>query len=167
MQIICRTKDTTKQLPEFVLVLFMLITRPIVEYREITLLNLNLANVILVNSLMHFILNYLVTNYGRKKKEVKTKKERKKVLAANFHIHWAIDYTISNNIQAILDSLTSLSLAKFHYHSFQLGHDGCWCYYCHLQHMMLKTIMDRGHKYLNGALALEKFEETDPPYPFY
>ena len=25
--------------------------------------------------------------------------------------------------------------------------------------------MDRGHnyKYLNGALALEKFEETDPP----
>ena len=68
MQIICRTKETTKQLPEFVLVLFMLITRPIVEHREITLLNLNLANVILVNSLMHFILNYLVTNYGRKKR---------------------------------------------------------------------------------------------------
>ena len=35
--------------------------------------------------------------------------------------------------------------------------------------MMLRTIMDRGHKYkyLNGALALENFEETDPPYPFY
>ena len=35
--------------------------------------------------------------------------------------------------------------------------------------MMLRTIMDRGqnYKYLNGALALEKFEETDPLYPFY
>ena len=35
--------------------------------------------------------------------------------------------------------------------------------------MILKTIMDRGHnsKYLNGALPLEKFEETDPLYPFY
>ena len=35
--------------------------------------------------------------------------------------------------------------------------------------MILKTIMDRGHnyKYLNGALPLEKFEETDPVYPFY
>ena len=35
--------------------------------------------------------------------------------------------------------------------------------------MMLRTIMDRGYnyKYLNGALALDKFEETDPPYPFY
>ena len=67
MQIICRRNDTTKQLPEFVLVLFMLITHPIVEDKEITLLNLNLANVILINSLMHFTLNYLVNNYGRKK----------------------------------------------------------------------------------------------------
>ena len=58
LQIICRTKDTTKQLPEFVLGLFMLITRPIVEHKEITLLNLNLENIILVNSLMHFTLNY-------------------------------------------------------------------------------------------------------------
>ena len=35
--------------------------------------------------------------------------------------------------------------------------------------MILRTIMDRGHNYkcLNGALALEKFEETDPPNPFY
>ena len=35
--------------------------------------------------------------------------------------------------------------------------------------MMLTTIMDREHnyKYLNGALALERFEETDPLYPFY
>ena len=29
--------------------------------------------------------------------------------------------------------------------------------------------MDRGHnyKYVSGTLALEKFEETDPPYLFY
>ena len=35
--------------------------------------------------------------------------------------------------------------------------------------MMLRTIMDRGHnyKYLNSALTLEKFEENEPPYPFY
>ena len=48
---------------------------------------------ILVNSLMYFTLNYLVTNNGRKK-EVKIKKEGKEVLAADFHIHWATDYTI-------------------------------------------------------------------------
>ena len=56
--------------PKFALVLFMLITRPIVEHKEITLLNLNLANVVLVNNQMHFTLislHYLVTNNGRKK----------------------------------------------------------------------------------------------------
>ena len=42
---------------------------------------------------MYFTLNYLVTNNGRKK-EVKIKKEGKEVLAADFHIHWATDYTI-------------------------------------------------------------------------
>ena len=105
---------------------------------------------------------------AEKKKKVKIKKKRK-LLAPGFHIHQATDYTINNNTQAILDSLTSSLLAKGYYHSFQSGHYGCWCYYCHLQHIMLRTIMDRGHncKYLNGALALEKFEETDPVYPFY
>ena len=42
---------------------------------------------------MYFTLNYLVTNNGRKK-EVKIKKEGKEVLAADFQIHWATDYTI-------------------------------------------------------------------------
>ena len=63
-------KGYNETTPEFVLVLFMLITRPIVEHKEITLLNLNLANVVLVNSQMHFTLislHYLVTNHGRKK----------------------------------------------------------------------------------------------------
>ena len=68
VQIICWTKDKTKQLSEFVLFLFMLITRPIVEHKGIPLLNLNLTNVIFVNSPMHFTLNYLVTNNGRKKR---------------------------------------------------------------------------------------------------
>ena len=90
-------------------------------------------------------------------------------MASNFHIHWATDYTINNNTQAIVDSLASLSLGKAYYHSFQSRHYECWYYYCHLRHMMLRTIMDRGHnyKYLNGALPLEKFDETDLPYPFY
>ena len=44
VQIICRTKDTTKQLMEFVLVLFMLITSPIIEHKELIL---NVANVFL------------------------------------------------------------------------------------------------------------------------
>ena len=69
VQIMCMVKDTTKQILEFVLALFMLITRPVIEHKEITLLNLNLANVIVRNSLMHFTLNYLVTNHGRKKKK--------------------------------------------------------------------------------------------------
>ena len=68
LQIMCRKKDTTKQLPEFVLVLFMLITSPTIEHKEIILLNLSLANVFFVNSLMHFTLNYLVTSNGRKKR---------------------------------------------------------------------------------------------------
>ena len=50
VQIICRTKDTTKQLMEFVLVLFMLITCPIIEHEEVILLNLNIANVFFVNN---------------------------------------------------------------------------------------------------------------------
>ena len=69
VQIMCTVKDTTKQILEFVLALFMLITRPVIEHKEITLLNLNLANVIVRNSLMHFTLNYLVTNHGRKKEK--------------------------------------------------------------------------------------------------
>ena len=44
VQIICRTKDTTKQLMEFVLVLFMLITSPIIEHKELIL---NVAHVFL------------------------------------------------------------------------------------------------------------------------
>ena len=44
VRIICRTKDTTKQLMEFVLVLFMLITSPIIEHKELIL---NVANVFL------------------------------------------------------------------------------------------------------------------------
>ena len=40
------------------------------------------------------------------------KKENKKVLVARFHIVWATDDCINKDTQSILDSLTSLSLAK-------------------------------------------------------
>ena len=117
VQIICRIKDTKKQLLEFVLVLLMLITRPILEHKKITLLNLNLANVILVNSLIQFTLNYLEV---KRRKEAKIKKEGKKVLAAGFHIHCFLYH--KNNTQTILDFLSILSLAKAYYHSIQSGH---------------------------------------------
>ena len=96
-------------------------------------------------------------------------KQEKKVLAAGFHISWAVDERINKDTQGILNSLTSLSLAKAYYSLLQSGHYGCWCFYCHLQHTILHTIMDRGdhYKYLNGELNPDNFEETDPPYPFH
>ena len=86
-----------------------------------------------------------------------------------FHITFATDHCINENTQKILDFFTSLSLAKAYYSLFQLDHCGCWCYYCHLKHMILRTIMNRGHnyKYLNGELKLDEFEEKDSPDPFY
>ena len=95
--------------------------------------------------------------------------ENKKVLVAGFHIVWATDHCINKDTQNILDSLTSLLLAKAYYSLFQPEHFGCWCYYCHLKHMTLHTIMDRrdNYKYLNGELKLDEFEEKDSLYPFY
>ena len=96
-------------------------------------------------------------------------KQEKKDLAAGSHISLAVNQRIKKDTQGILNSLTSLSLAKAYYSLFQSGHYDCWCFYCHLQHMILRTIMDRGdhYKYLNGELNLDNFEETDPPDPFY
>ena len=54
--------------------------------------------------------------------------ENKKVLVACFHIVWATDHCINKDTQNILDSLTSLSLAKAYYYLFQPEHFGCWCY---------------------------------------
>lgn len=76
---------------------------------------------------------------------------------------------INENTQNILNSLTSLSLAKAYYSMFQPDHCGSWCYGCHLQYMVLNAIMDRGSnsKYLNGQLTLDNFEEDKLPYPFH
>ena len=63
----------------------------------------------------------------------KKKIENKKVLVAAFHIVSATDHCINKRTQSILNSLTSLSLAKAYYSLFQLEHFGCWCYYCHLK----------------------------------
>ena len=95
--------------------------------------------------------------------------ENKKVLVAGFHIAWTNDHCINKDTQSILDSLTSLLLAKAYYFLFQPEHLSCWCYYCHLKHMILRTIVGRGdnYKYLNGELKLDKFEEKGFPYPCY
>ena len=76
---------------------------------------------------------------------------------------------INEITQNTLNSLTSLSLAKAYYSMFQPDHCGFWCYGCHLQHMVLNTVMDRGgnSKYLNGQLTLDNFEEDKLPYRFY
>ena len=44
--------------------------------------------------------------------------ENKKVLVAGFHIAWATDHCINKDTHSILDSLTSLSLAKAYYSLF-------------------------------------------------
>ena len=41
--------------------------------------------------------------------------ENKKVLVAGFHIVWTTDHCINKYRQTVLDSLTSLSLAKAYY----------------------------------------------------
>ena len=72
------------------------------------------------------------------------KVQEKKDLAAGFHFAWATDNSINKDMQGIVDSITSFSLANAHYSLFHPGNFGCWCYYCHLQHMILCKIMDRG-----------------------
>ena len=60
-------------------------------------------------------------------------------------------------------------LVKALYSLFQPEYFGCSCYYRHRKHVILPTIMDRGHNYkcLNNELKLDQFEEKDFPYPFY
>ena len=95
--------------------------------------------------------------------------ENTKVLVAGFQIVWVTDHCINKDTQSILDSLTSLLLVKTYYSFFQPEHFGRWCYYCHLKHMILRTILDRGDnsKYLNGELKFDESEEKGFPYPFY
>ena len=56
------------------------------------------------------------------KKTIEKIIEGKKVFVDRFHIHWATDHTINKDTQSILDSLTSLYLAKAYYQLFQAGH---------------------------------------------
>ena len=53
------------------------------------------------------------------------KNRRKKVLAACFNIVWATNHSINENTQNILNSLTSLLLAKAYYSLFQPDHCRC------------------------------------------
>ena len=95
--------------------------------------------------------------------------DNKKFLVDGFHIAWATHHCINKDTQSILDSLTSLSLAKAYYSLFQRKHFSFLCYYCHLKHMILHKIIDRGDnfKYLNGELKLDEFEEKTSSYLFY
>ena len=97
------------------------------------------------------------------------KMENKKVLVAGFHIVWATDHCINKDTQIIIDSLTSLLLAKAYYSLFLPEHFGSWCYYCHLKHMILRTIIDRedNYRYFYSEFKLDEFEEKGSPYLFY
>ena len=112
-----------------------------------------------------FVSLFLNSSYEK----ILKKMENKNVLPAGFHIVWATDCCINKDTQSILDSFASLSLAKAYYSLFQPEHFGCWCCYCHLKHMILHTIMDRGdnYEYLNGELKLDEFEKQGSLYPFY
>ena len=81
----------------------------------------------------------------------------------------ATDHCINKDTQSILNPLTSLLLAKAYYSLFQHEYFGCWCYYCHLNHMILRTIIERrdNYNYLNSNLKLDEFEQKGCPYPFY
>lgn len=106
----------------------------------------------------------------KKLKIKKLKKElKKRVLTAGFHIAWATNHSINSETQNILDSLTSLSLTKAFYSLFQPEHYGCWFYYCHLKHLVLRTLMDRrdNYCYLTTKTDLNKMGDESAPYPFY
>ena len=57
--------------------------------------------------------------------KIVVKTEGKKVLAAGYLINGATNNRIDENTQTILDSITSLSLARTYYDLFQLDHVGC------------------------------------------
>ena len=60
-------------------------------------------------------------------------------------------------------------LAKAYYSLFLPEHFGSWCYYCHLKHMILRTIIDRedNYRYFYSEFKLDEFEEKGSPYLFY
>ena len=60
-------------------------------------------------------------------------------------------------------------LAKAYYSLFLPEHFVSWCYYCHLKHMILRTIIDREDncRYFYSEFKLDEFEEKGSPYLFY
>ena len=64
-------------------------------------------------------------------------------LEDGFHIYYAT-FCKNINTQALLDSLSDLSLAKAYYYRFQSGHYSCWCFRCKLQNQMLQVMLKRG-----------------------
>ena len=76
-------------------------------------------------------------------------------LEDRFHIYYAT-LCKNINIQALLVSLSDLSLAKAYYYMFQSGHYSCWCFRCKLQNQILQVMLKRGSNetYLCGANIL-------------
>ena len=90
-------------------------------------------------------------------KKVKLEKIASKGVALEDGFHFYYATLCKNiNIQALLDSLTDLSLAKAYYYTFQSGHYSCQCIRCKLQNKILQVILKRGSNetYLCGANIL-------------
>ena len=89
--------------------------------------------------------------------------EPKRAPRPGFDINYALDHAITFETQNILDSLIDSSLQKAYHYPIQPEHMACECYYCSLNYMIRKTLMNRG----TGRVALSEIEGTAPIYLFY
>ena len=93
-----------------------------------------------------------------------------RALRNGYGINYAVKMVVNSKTEEILKSLTNLSLAKAYNYTIQPEHLACECYYCSLNYLIRKLLLDRGIcvEYLSvGVTVLERFEETIPFYPYY
>ena len=77
---------------------------------------------------------------------------------------------VNSKTEEIPKSLTNLSLAKAYNYTIQPEYLACECYYCSLNYLIRKVLLDRGKciEYLSvGVTGLDQFEEAIPFYPYY
>ena len=92
-----------------------------------------------------------------------------RALRNGYGINYAVKMVVNSKTEEILKSLTNLSLAKAYNYTIQPEHLACECYYCSLNYLIRKLLLDRGIcvEYLSvGVTVLERFEETVPFYPY-
>ena len=80
-----------------------------------------------------------------------------------------INYAVKMVVNSKTKFWTNLSLAKAYNYTIQPEHLACECYYCSLNYLIRKLLLDRGIcvEYLSvGVTGLERFEETIPFYPY-